>query len=216
MNMASDLVASGWRSVAGQRPCDQLSPRARPTVWPGRRRVPGIVVPESGGARGADCLPLRRPPPPASAGLPVWVGMACRSLCPHSGSGTTEARPSANGALPLCLMGERGSCRAHRHLGQFGFRSLHPGGANFAMADGSVKFVKDSINLSTYGILIALTHYNASGSAASRFRNVEVRNWSGSRAGGVGRSAHRPASRERTPSDGGRSLRSRSPVPPGW
>lgn len=32
----------------------------------------------------------------------------------------------------------------------------------------------------TYGILIALTHYNASGSAASHFRNVEVRNWSGS------------------------------------
>lgn len=33
---------------------------------------------------------------------------------------------------------------------------------------------------STYGILIALTHENASGSAASHFRNVEVRNWSGS------------------------------------
>jgi hypothetical protein len=33
---------------------------------------------------------------------------------------------------------------------------------------------------STYGILIALTHSNASGSAASHFRDVRVRNWSGS------------------------------------
>ena len=35
-------------------------------------------------------------------------------------------------------------------LGQYGFRSLHPGGANFAMADGSVKFIKNSINVKTY------------------------------------------------------------------
>jgi len=35
-------------------------------------------------------------------------------------------------------------------LGQYGFRSLHPGGANFAMSDGSVKFIKNSINVKTY------------------------------------------------------------------
>jgi hypothetical protein len=33
---------------------------------------------------------------------------------------------------------------------------------------------------SNYGILIALTHYNKSGSAASHFRNIKLRNWSGS------------------------------------
>jgi len=43
--------------------------------------------------------------------------------------------------------------QACQNLGQFGFRSLHPGGANFTLADGSVKFIKDSIDLRTYRAL---------------------------------------------------------------
>jgi len=37
--------------------------------------------------------------------------------------------------------------------GNFGFRSQHPGGVNFLMGDGSVKFIKQTINLPTYWAL---------------------------------------------------------------
>jgi len=70
-----------------------VEPRARVSVWPGRRRVPGIVAPDSWGARGVECLPrdvLRRSSPATS---PRDGTTARRCLCHGTGSGTTEARP---------------------------------------------------------------------------------------------------------------------------
>ncbi len=41
----------------------------------------------------------------------------------------------------------------YKEYGQWGFRSFHPGGANFVFGDGSVKFIKESIDLATFRAL---------------------------------------------------------------
>ena len=92
-----------------------MEPRARVSVWPGRRRVPGIVAPDSWGARGAECLPrdvLRRSSPATS---PCDGTTARRCLCHGTGSGTTEARPPAS-SVPPRLLGVRGFYRATRPI----------------------------------------------------------------------------------------------------
>ena len=78
-----------------------MEPRARVSVWPGRRRVPGIVAPDSWGARGAECLPrdVLRHTLPAAASL-CNGPTACHGLCHRHGSGTTEARPPASSVPP--------------------------------------------------------------------------------------------------------------------
>src|SRR5208337_4562096 len=77
-----------------------MVPRARVSVWPGRRCVPGIVAPDSWGARGAECLPrdvLRHSSPVIST---CDGTTARRCLCLRTGSGTTEARPPESSAPP--------------------------------------------------------------------------------------------------------------------
>jgi len=77
-----------------------------------------------------------------------------------------NASPSAQVATPPCLTKPGGnacdgwltegggypqnSSIPGDPLAQFGFRSLHPGGANFVMADGSVQFISSTVNRFVY------------------------------------------------------------------
>jgi hypothetical protein len=108
MKMASALVDSGSETGGGPEAVDPLSPRARPTVRPGCRPVSGIVPPDAPGSTRSRMSPSRCSPPPDSDALSVWIAPARRSLCPHSGSGSTEARTPTNGFAPWCLTGVRG------------------------------------------------------------------------------------------------------------
>src|SRR6516165_8424862 len=69
MKMASDLVDSHSEAGGGPEAVDTLRPRARPTVWPGRRHVPGIVAPRPRGSTRSRMSPTRRPPRLASGGF---------------------------------------------------------------------------------------------------------------------------------------------------
>src|SRR5271157_3774226 len=101
-----------------------VEPRARWPVWPGRRCVPGIVAPDSWGARGAECLPrdvLRHSSPVIST---CDGTTARRCLCLRTGSGTTEARPPESSAPPA-TNGGLGVLSCHPANSGPDFRSRH-------------------------------------------------------------------------------------------
>jgi len=62
-----------------------------------------------------------------------------------------------NPALGLCCYQELGSCTdivgCRFNYSSKGFKSKHPGGSNFLFVDGTVRFLKNSINPDTYNAL---------------------------------------------------------------
>jgi len=101
-----------------------VEPRARWPVWPGRRYVPGIVAPDSWGARGAECLPrdvLRRSSPATS---PCDGTTARRCLCHGTGPAPRKHAPP-QAVYPRRLMGVWGDCRATRPIPGRIFGAVH-------------------------------------------------------------------------------------------
>ncbi len=67
------------------------------------------------------------------------------------GGGYTHAQPPNR---PSCFYsGDGGNPSGVAYRNLFGPTSRHPGGANVGMLDGSVRFVKDSVNLAAWGAL---------------------------------------------------------------
>jgi prepilin-type N-terminal cleavage/methylation domain-containing protein/prepilin-type processing-associated H-X9-DG protein len=92
---------------------------------------------------------------PPWTGAPFWPN-DLRSVGGATCVPKLNAPPDTTGAVlnsclgPVIFPTDWISIQSCQNYGQFGFRSLHPGGANFAIADGSVKFIKNSINLQIY------------------------------------------------------------------
>jgi len=86
-------------------------------------------------------------------------GLSADSSRP-TGVAYSAVRPNAPASLGAVepLIDQRGPFNWYlvagtRDYGQFGFRSLHPGGINFLFADGSVKYIKNTIDLGVYRAL---------------------------------------------------------------
>jgi len=106
---------------------------------------------------------------PPWTGTPYWGSNDIR----FTGIAPTIARPNSppdltNTMLATCVFNSgaffppdlanlsanpKSPAYACTNWGQIAFRSLHPGGVNFAMADGSVKFIKSSVSLQNYRAL---------------------------------------------------------------
>jgi prepilin-type N-terminal cleavage/methylation domain-containing protein/prepilin-type processing-associated H-X9-DG protein len=122
-NFYFNYAAGFWQGVPW------TAPNLASTYWPYDIRLTGL----------ATCI--ARPNSPADT-----TGNLFFTCLVNSGAFYPPdlANLSANPASPAY---------ACTNWGQLSFRSLHPGGLNFALADGSVKFIKSSISLAVYRAL---------------------------------------------------------------
>ena len=85
------------------------------------------------------------------------MGTIAKPNSPPDTVGTLSALCFVKGGVPSTLASgsttTSGTYYPCTNLGQLSFHGLHPGGVNFAKADGSVQFVKNSISLMTYRAL---------------------------------------------------------------
>jgi prepilin-type processing-associated H-X9-DG protein/prepilin-type N-terminal cleavage/methylation domain-containing protein len=77
------------------------------------------------------------------------VGEAVPDACKWN-SWTNSSHSVASAAIPL---NQRANPDPTKWMYCYGFKSRHPGGGNFAFADGSVRFLKDEIAQGTYKAL---------------------------------------------------------------
>jgi len=81
------------------------------------------------------------------------IGESMRSRDQHCGGWAYPNYVTATCAIPLNYQGGAGNSD---WANRYSFHSNHSGGANFAFADGSVRFVSDSIDRDTYRALATI------------------------------------------------------------